>query len=119
MWWPAIGGLVVGIGGYFEPRALGVGYDVIGDLLNNRLLVEAAVALLAVKAVIWIAALGSGTSGGVLAPLLMLGAGLGVVLAPMLPGGSPGLWALVCMAGVQRARRAADGHRVRLRPDAR
>jgi H+/Cl- antiporter ClcA len=46
MWWPAIGGLVVGIGGYFEPRALGVGYDVIGDLLNNRLLVEAAVALL-------------------------------------------------------------------------
>ncbi|MFP3755690.1 MULTISPECIES: chloride channel protein [unclassified Cupriavidus] len=100
MWWPAIGGLVVGIGGYFEPRALGVGYDVIGDLLNNRLALEVAVALLAVKAVIWIAALGSGTSGGVLAPLLMLGAGLGVVLAPVLPGGSPALWALVCMAGV-------------------
>ncbi|WP_423198463.1 MULTISPECIES: chloride channel protein [unclassified Cupriavidus] len=100
MWWPALGGLVVGIGGYFEPRALGVGYDVIGDLLNNRLAVEVAVALLAVKAVIWIAALGSGTSGGVLAPLLMLGAGLGVVLAPWLPGGSPDLWALVCMAGV-------------------
>jgi len=100
MWWPAIGGLVVGIGGYFEPRALGVGYDVIGDLLNNRLVIEVALALLAVKAVIWIAALGSGTSGGVLAPLLMLGAGLGVVLAPVLPGGSPTLWALVCMAGV-------------------
>nr|WP_315592491.1 chloride channel protein [uncultured Cupriavidus sp.] len=100
MWWPAIGGLVVGIGGYLEPRALGVGYDVIGDLLNNRLALEVAVALLAVKAVIWIAALGSGTSGGVLAPLLMLGAGLGVVLGPMLPGGSPALWALVCMAGV-------------------
>ncbi len=100
MWWPAIGGLVVGIGGYFEPRALGVGYDVIGDLLNNRLAIEVAVALLAVKAVIWIAALGSGTSGGVLAPLLMLGAGLGVVLGPFLPGGSPALWALVCMAGV-------------------
>lgn len=100
MWWPALGGLVVGIGGYFEPRALGVGYDVIGDLLNNRIAIEIAVALLAVKAVIWIAALGSGTSGGVLAPLLMLGAGLGVVLAPWLPGGSPQLWALVCMAGV-------------------
>lgn len=100
MWWPAIGGLVVGIGGYLEPRALGVGYDVIGDLLNNRLAIGVAVALLAVKAAIWIAALGSGTSGGVLAPLLMLGAGLGAVLAPVLPGGSPALWALVCMAGV-------------------
>lgn len=100
MWWPAIGGLVVGIGGYFEPRALGMGYDVIGDLLNGHLLVTAALALLTVKAIIWVIALGSGTSGGVLAPLLMLGAGLGSLLAPYLPGGSPGLWALVCMAGV-------------------
>lgn len=100
MWWPALGGLVVGIGGYFEPRTLGVGYDVIGDLLNGRFLLTAAVALLAVKAVIWVVALGSGTSGGVLAPLLMLGAGLGVLLAPHLPGGTPSLWALVCMAGV-------------------
>ncbi|MNM90279.1 H(+)/Cl(-) exchange transporter ClcA [compost metagenome] len=100
MWWPAVGGLVVGIGGYFEPRALGVGYDVIGDLLNHRIAIGIALGLLAVKAVIWIAALGSGTSGGVLAPLLMLGAGLGTVLAPWLPGGSPELWALVCMAGV-------------------
>ncbi|MGO4327431.1 chloride channel protein [Cupriavidus sp. 2TAF22] len=100
MWWPAIGGLVVGIGGYFEPRALGVGYDVIADLLHNRLALEVALALLAVKAVIWVVALGSGTSGGVLAPLLMLGAGLGVALGAVLPGGSPELWALVCMAGV-------------------
>ena len=100
MWWPAIGGLIVGIGGYIEPRALGVGYDVIGDLLNGHLLVTATIALLLVKAVIWVVALGSGTSGGVLAPLLMLGAGLGTLLAPFLPGGSPSLWALVCMAGV-------------------
>lgn len=100
MWWPAIGGLVVGIGGYFQPRALGVGYDVIGDLLHNHLALTVVASLLAVKALIWIAALGSGTSGGVLAPLLMLGAGLGVALAPALPGGSPSLWALVCMAGV-------------------
>ncbi|WP_420995474.1 chloride channel protein [Cupriavidus sp. 30B13] len=100
MWWPAIGGLVVGIGGYFEPRALGVGYDVIADLLHDRLALDAALALLAVKAVIWVAALGSGTSGGVLAPLLMLGAGLGAALGPVLPGASPELWALVCMAGV-------------------
>lgn len=100
MWWPALGGLVVGVGGYFQPRALGMGYDVIADLLNHRLAVEAVLALLAVKAVIWLVALGSGTSGGVLAPVLMLGAGLGVLGAPWLPGGSPGLWALVCMAGV-------------------
>ena len=100
MWWPAIGGLIVGIGGYLEPRALGVGYDVIGDLLHNRLALSVALALLSVKAVIWVAALGSGTSGGVLAPLLMLGAGMGIVLSPLLPGGSPGLWALVCMAAV-------------------
>ncbi|RXZ34019.1 chloride channel protein [Oxalobacteraceae bacterium CAVE-383] len=99
MWWPALGGLAVGIGGYFEPRALGVGYDVIGDLLNGNLLLQAALSLLLVKAVIWIVALGSGTSGGVLAPLLMIGAGLGAVLAPWLPG-DPHLWPLVCMAAV-------------------
>ena len=97
MWWPAIGGLVVGIGGYIEPRALGVGYDVIGDLLHQHVALQIAVAILVVKAVIWVVALGSGTSGGVLAPLLMLGAGLGTVLAPVLPGGEPALWPLVCM----------------------
>jgi len=100
MWWPAIGGLVVGIGGYFEPRALGVGYDVIGDLLHNHLAIRVALALLVVKAIIWVIALGSGTSGGVLAPLLMMGAGLGVLIGPVLPGGDPGLWPLVCMAAM-------------------
>lgn len=98
MWWPALGGLAVGIGGYFQPRALGVGYDVIGDLLHNHLPLDIALALLGVKAVIWVISLGSGTSGGVLAPLLMMGAGLGVVLGPWLPGGEPALWPLVCMA---------------------
>src|SRR5690349_7406684 len=80
MWWPAIGGLAVGIGGFIEPRALGVGYDVIGDLLHQHIALQVAVAILVVKAVMWVIALGSGTSGGVLAPLLMLGAGLGTVL---------------------------------------
>jgi H+/Cl- antiporter ClcA len=107
MWWPAIGGLAVGIGGYFEPRALGVGYDVIGDLLHNHIALAAVAALLLVKLVIWVIALASGTSGGVLAPLLMLGAGLGVVIGPLLPGAEPGLWPLVCMAatlgGMMRA----------------
>jgi chloride channel protein, CIC family len=98
MWWPALGGVVVGLGGWLEPRALGVGYDVIGDLLANRLALQVVLALVLVKAVIWVVALGSGTSGGILAPLLMIGAGLGCVLGPWLPGGDVRLWALVCMA---------------------
>src|SRR5450830_1652508 len=100
MWWPALGGLAVGIGGYFQPRALGVGYDVIADLLNHHLAISALLALLAVKVVSWLIALGSGTSGGVLAPLLMLGAGLGAVIAWLIPGSDPTLWPLVCMAAV-------------------
>jgi H+/Cl- antiporter ClcA len=107
MWWPALGGLVVGLGGWLQPRALGVGYDVIGDLLASRLAVDVVLALLVCKAVMWVVALGSGTSGGVLAPLLMMGAGLGVVLGPHLPGGQPALWPLVFMAatlgGMMRA----------------
>ena len=100
MWWPALGGVVVGVGGYLEPRALGVGYDVIGDLLNNHLALSVALSLLLAKAVMWIIALGSGTSGGVLAPLLIIGAGLGTVLGVWLPGGDMQLWPLVCMAAV-------------------
>jgi CBS domain-containing protein len=107
MWWPALGGLAVGIGGYLQPRALGVGYDVIGDLLQNHLAVSAVLALVCCKAVMWVIALGSGTSGGVLAPLLIMGAGLGAVLGPLLPGGHPALWPLIFMAatlgGMMRA----------------
>ena len=107
MWWPAIGGLAVGIGGYFQPRALGVGYDVIGDLLQNHLAIGVVLAILVCKVLIWVIALGSGTSGGVLAPLLMMGAGLGALAGPYLPGGQPALWPLVFMAatlgGMMRA----------------
>jgi H+/Cl- antiporter ClcA len=107
MWWPALGGLAVGIGGYLEPRALGVGYDVIGDLLQNHLALRFVLGFLACKALMWVIALGSGTSGGVLAPLLMMGAGLGAVLAPFMPGGEPAMWPLVFMAatlgGMMRA----------------
>jgi H+/Cl- antiporter ClcA/CBS domain-containing protein len=101
MWWPAIGGLVVGLGGLVEPRALGVGYDVIGDLLAGRLVVAAVVALLVVKSVIWLAALSSGTSGGVLAPLLILGGAMGWLIGILLglPGPS-GFWALAGMAAM-------------------
>lgn len=107
MWWPALGGLVVGLGGWLQPRALGVGYDVIGDLLLGHMAVKVALVLLLCKAVMWVFALGSGTSGGVLAPLLMMGAGLGTLLGPWLPCGQSGLWPLVFMAatlgGMMRA----------------
>ena len=76
MWWPALGGLVVGIGGYFQPRALGVGYDVIDDLLHGQSACwPMLVPLLVVKCCHLGHALGSGTSGGVLAPLLIMGGG--------------------------------------------
>jgi H+/Cl- antiporter ClcA/CBS domain-containing protein len=99
MWWPALGGLVVGIGGLFEPRALGVGYDVIHDLLTQHMLLSAVLLILVVKAIVWLVALSSGTSGGVLAPLLILGGGLGWLLGIFLPG-TPGIWALVGMAAM-------------------
>ncbi len=101
MWRPAIGGLVVGIGGYFQPRALGVGYDVIGDLLLGHLAVSFILALLLVKCGIWLVSLASGTSGGVLAPLLIMGCGLGAVEAIFLPSaGSASIWPLISMAAV-------------------
>ncbi|HZZ89482.1 MAG TPA: chloride channel protein [Caulobacteraceae bacterium] len=99
MWWPALGGLLVGVGGLGDPNALGVGYNVIGDLLAGRMPVGDTLRLLLVKAVIWIVALSSGTSGGVLAPLLILGGSLGAIEGHWLPGG-PGFWALIGMAGM-------------------
>ncbi len=97
MWWPTLGGLAVGIGGWFEPQALGVGYDNIAHMLQGGVLPMAALALLVGKALIWGVALGSGTSGGVLAPLLIMGGGLGAGLAGQLPAASPGFWPLLAM----------------------
>jgi CBS domain-containing protein len=98
MWWPLLGGLVVGIGGLIEPQALGVGYDNITAMLNGDVMLKAALLLLLVKAIIWSVALGSGTSGGVLAPLLIMGGAMGTALAGYMPEGSPGFWALLAMA---------------------
>jgi chloride channel protein, CIC family len=98
MWWPALGGLAVGVGGLIQPRALGVGYDIIDELLTGRYETRALVALMAVKAIIWAVALGSGTSGGVLAPLLIIGGALGAIESTFLPGGDRTLWPLVGMA---------------------
>src|SRR5215468_8668931 len=73
MWWPAIGGLAVGIGGLIYPRALGVGYDVVDQLLQGNATTRMILGVLLVKSLIWGISLGSGTSGGVLAPLMMMG----------------------------------------------
>jgi chloride channel protein, CIC family len=100
MWWPAIGGVAVGLGGLLYPRALGVGYDVIRDLLNARLIGMFVLGLLITKALIWAIALGSGTSGGVLAPLMIMGGALGALVAPWLPGGDAGVWATLGMGAM-------------------
>ena len=97
-WWPMIGGVVVGVGGLIDPRALGVGYATIGDELAGRLAIGALVLLLVVKLVIWATALGSGTSGGILAPLLIMGAAAGGAIGHSF-GGPVGVWALLGMAG--------------------
>ena len=99
MWWPAIGAIVVGIGGLFDVRVLGAGYGSIQDLLDGNLVVKAVLLLLIVKAVVWLVALGSGTSGGILAPLLILGGCSGFLVGQYLPG-DPGFWAMIGMAGV-------------------
>ena len=100
MWWPAIGGLAVGIGGLIDPRVLGVGYGVIHDLLLGQNLGGLLLSLLIVKALVWAIALGSGTSGGVLAPLLIIGGALGAIEARWLSLGDPALWAMVSMAAM-------------------
>jgi len=100
MWWPALGGLVVGVGGVLQPHALGVGYDTIAELLRGEFATRALVGLILAKGIMWAVALGSGTSGGVLAPLLIMGSALGALEALVLPGGSNALWPLVSMAAV-------------------
>jgi len=100
MWWPALGGVVVGLGGFLEPRALGVGYDVIAELLRGDYHAGSLVGLVLVKAAIWAIALGSGTSGGVLAPLLIVGSALGGLESSVMPGGDAALWPLLSMAAV-------------------
>jgi H+/Cl- antiporter ClcA len=98
MWWPAIGGLAVGIGGWFVPSALGVGYPTISAMVNGHLVLAAVATIVAVKIIIWIASLSSGTSGGVLAPLLMIGAAMGTLVSAAIPAHDASTWAIVGMA---------------------
>ena len=100
IWWPVLGGAIVGIGGLIDPRALGVGYPDIAKMLAGELLGASALRLMVVKGVVWSVALGSGTSGGVLAPLLIIGGGLGAVFSPYLPSSDPGFWAVLGMSAM-------------------
>jgi H+/Cl- antiporter ClcA len=100
MWWPAIGGVAVGLGGLIFPQALGVGYETIGALVQGEVPKATIAGILMVKSLIWAIALGSGTSGGVLAPLLMMGGALGGVEALFLPNEGPGFWPLISMGAI-------------------
>ena len=106
MWWPAIGALGLGVIGYFVPRVLGVGYDTIGDILNGNLALKVLAVVMVAKAIALVVSLGSGTSGGLLAPMFMSSAALGGMFAMvgdrMFPGAqlAPGAFALVAMGAV-------------------
>src|SRR4029077_7571331 len=100
MWWPPIGGLIIGLGGLLFPQALGVGYDVIDGLLQGNMPMKIIAGVLLVKSTIWALSLGSGTSGGVLAPLLMMGGALGGLEAGVLPFEGVGFWPLVSMGAI-------------------
>ena len=102
IWWPAIGGIGIGIGGFFFPRALGVGYDNIAELLRGNAPVDLILGLILAKSLMWAFSLASGTSGGVLAPLLMIGAALGEGAAHLahLPVEAQALWALIGMGSM-------------------
>ncbi len=105
-WWPAIGGLGLGLIGFFVPRVLGVGYDTITDILNSRLTLEVLLLVFVFKSAALLVSLGSGTSGGLLAPMFTAGAAFGGAFAlatnHLIPGAalSPGAYALVGMAAV-------------------
>jgi CBS domain-containing protein len=106
MWWPAIGAFVLGVIGYFVPRVLGVGYDTIGDILNARLGLELLLVVMLAKAVALVVSLGSGTSGGLLAPMFMSSAALGgafaILMNRLFPAShlAAGAFALVAMGAV-------------------
>ena len=106
LWWPAIGALGLGIIGYFVPRVLGVGYDTISDILNAHLALEVLLIVMVAKSAALVVSLGSGTSGGLLAPMFMSSAALGgafaLIVNRIVPGAhlSPGAFALVAMGAV-------------------
>jgi chloride channel protein, CIC family len=102
MWWPAIGGLGVGVGGLFFPRGLGVGYDNIAELLHGNAPLALIFGILIAKSLMWAFSLGSGTSGGVLAPLLMIGGAVGALAGHLTHASleAQAFWALIGMGSM-------------------
>jgi chloride channel protein, CIC family len=106
LWHPAIGALGLGLIGFFVPRVLGVGYDTISDILNNNLALKLLILIALFKALALVISLGSGTSGGLLAPMFMSSAAMGgafaLIVNMIFPSAhlSPGAYALVAMAAV-------------------
>ncbi|MGH7159208.1 MAG: chloride channel protein [Acetobacteraceae bacterium] len=100
MWWPALAAVVVGLGGLVDPNALGLGYANIEQLLRGGFTPHAGLSLFVVKTIIWAVALGSGTSGGTLAPLMMIGGALAAAASGFLPHAAPGFWPMLAMAAV-------------------
>jgi len=98
MWWPALGAVVVGIGGLVDPNVLGLGYANIEALLRGDVDPGQGLSLLVVKTIVWSVALGSGTSGGTLAPLMMIGGAMAAAAVSLLPAASPGFWPLLAMS---------------------
>lgn len=80
IWWPAIGGVAIGVVGYFTPATLGVGYENITNILSGHMALQVVLILGIMKFISWAIALGSGTSGGTLAPLLTIGGATGAAL---------------------------------------
>jgi chloride channel protein, CIC family len=103
MWWPAIGGIVVGLCGYIFPESLGVGYSVIQQLISGDTAWKLVAGILVIKSISWAFSLGSNTAGGILAPLLMIGGALGAALGHLMPVMSTGAWVLVGMCSVLAA----------------
>lgn len=102
MWWPAIGGIGIGVGGLFFPRGLGVGYDNIAGLLRGNATLSLIVGILIAKSLMWAFSLGSGTSGGVLAPLLMIGGAVGAMAGHVAhaTAEAQAFWALIGMGSM-------------------
>jgi CIC family chloride channel protein len=102
MWWPALGGIGVGVGGLFFPRGLGVGYNNIAELLRGNAPIGLILGILIAKSLMWAFSLGSGTSGGVLAPLLMIGGGVGALAGHFVHATSEmqAFWALIGMGAM-------------------
>ena len=102
MWWPALGGIGIGVGGLFFPRGLGVGYDNIAELLRGNATIGLIVGILIAKSLMWAFSLGSGTSGGVLAPLLMIGGAVGALAGHLAHASveAQAFWALIGMGSM-------------------